>query len=147
MATLSVQKDPQGPDWPLGLIVVASAGTPVGIMSLVDPTNVGSPATATPGTSGAPEYTPRAQQIIFQGVKAGASNGLQNNTGNIYICRKGVGGAGNHNDYGSIVATLAAGQTLVLGSAPLNRNVYSPYRYYIDADNSGDSCLVTLIMQ
>lgn len=143
---LSVQKDREGPDWPLGLIVVASAGTPVSIMSLVDATNVNDPSTATPGTSGANEYTERAQQIIFQGFKASGS-GLGNNTGNIYICRKGAQGAGNRNDYGSIVACIAPGQTFVLASAALDRNVFNPYRYFVDADTANDSCLVTLIIQ
>jgi len=95
MAMQSVQKDFSGPDWPLGLIAVATAGTPVGIMSLVDSANVNDPATITPGTSGANEYTQRCNQIVFYGVKAGASHGLQPNTGNVYVMRKGVQGAGN----------------------------------------------------
>jgi hypothetical protein len=147
MATQSVQKDKQGPDWPLGLIVVATPGTPVGIMSLVDPTGVNDPSTATPGISGADEYTVRAQQIMIQGFKAGASHGLANNTGNIYVVRKGVQGAGNRDDYGSIVATITPGLTLFLASAPFNRNVWSPYRYFIDADNASDAALCMLIIQ
>jgi hypothetical protein len=61
----SVCKDKQGPVWPLGNIIVAAAGTPVNIMSLVDASNVNQPETPTPGTAGADEYTSRAQQIIF----------------------------------------------------------------------------------
>jgi len=151
MATQSVQKDKQGPDWPLGLITVVTPGTPVGIMSLVDPLSSNDPSTATPAATGptlSNEYTERAQQIIFQGVKVGAgAHGLANNTGNIYIVRKGVQGAGNRDDYGSVVATIAPGVTFILSSAALNRDVFSPYRYSIDADNAGDSCLVTMIMQ
>jgi hypothetical protein len=145
MATQSVQKDREGPDWPLGLIT-PTINTPLSIMSLVDASNVNDPSTPTPGTSGSNEYTERAQQIIFQAYKP-SGHGLQNNTGNIYIVRKGVQGAGNRDDYGSVVAVLTPGQTLVLASAALNRNVFNPYRYFIDADTQGDSCLVTLLIQ
>lgn len=148
MAIQSVNKDISGPDWPLGLIVVATPGLPVGIMSLVDPLGVNDPATPTPSTVGAYEYTIRAQQLMFQAVRAGASNGLQINTGNIYIMRKPVQGSGSahDNDFGACVAVLAPGQTLFIASAPINNNVYSPYRYFIDADTAGDSALVTLFI-
>jgi hypothetical protein len=140
----SVMKDKQGPDWPLGLIVVTSPGTPVELMGLVDSTDVNEPESATSATSD--EYTVRAQQIIFQGVKAGAAHGLQNNTGNVYVVREGTGPS-NHDDPGAIVAVITPGTTFVLGSAPLNRDVFSPYRYRIDADTANDACLVTLIIQ
>lgn len=145
---LSVMLDEYGPDWPLGLIVVATPGTPVGIMSLVDSASVNAPNTITPtGTvAGEYEYSPSVQQIFFAAVKAGASHGTQNNTGNIYIVRKGVQGAGNRDDYGAMVFPLAPGASLFLSSAPLERNVFSPYRYSIDADNANDSCLVTLLI-
>lgn len=148
---LSVQKDIQGPDWPLGLITVAASGTPVSIMSLVDSANAGAPETATPSVppgvnEALPEYTAVAQQIIFQAVKSVAP--YVANTGTIYIVRKGVGaGSGNKTDSGSIVAMLQPGQTFFLSSAPLNRNVFNPYRYFIDADTSGDGCLVTMLPQ
>jgi hypothetical protein len=150
MATQSVEIDEYGPDWPLGLIAVVTPGTPVSIMSLVDPSAVNAPnqATSTPGTAtaGQFEYSPSVQQIAFLAVKAGASHGTQNNTGNIYIVRKGVQGAGNRDDYGAMVWALGPGQNLFLSSAPLERNVFSPYRYFIDSDNAGDSCLVTLLI-
>lgn len=155
--TLSVMKDRQGPDWPLGLISVATPGTPVSIMSLVDASNYNDPATAAPTPATAnqvDEYTVRAYGIIFIACKAGASHGVQINTGNIYIVRKGVQGNGNRDDYGAMVATLPPGATtgiefptFFLNAAPLNRNVFSPYRYFIDADNANDSCLVTLLIQ
>jgi hypothetical protein len=143
---LSVMKELAGPDWPLGLIAVVTPGTPVGIMSLVDPNAYNDPSTASSTSSY--EYTVAAQQIFFQAVKAGASHGVQNNTGNIYIVRyasRTVGG-GNRDDYGVMVWTLTPGANIFLSSAPLERNVFSPYRYYIDADNSGDSALVTLLL-
>ena len=149
MATQSVQKDYQGPDWPLGFIDVVTPGTPVSIMSLVDPNNYAAPNTPTSGTSvntNTPEYTVRAQQIMFMGYKPN-THGLQTNAGLVYIMRKGVQGAGNRDDYGSLVKVLAPGETFFLSSAALNKDVYSPYRYYLDADNGGDGALVTLIMQ
>jgi hypothetical protein len=152
----SIMKDRQGPDWPLGVIAVGTPGTPVNIMSLVDPTNLNAPQGAVPAASanntGAPtggnEYTERAQQIIFQAYKSNSGTGLTSNTGNIYIVRSGAGGgSGNRTDFGAIVACLSPGQTLILVGAPMNKDVFSPYRYRIDADNAGDSCLVTLIIQ
>lgn len=144
----SVLKDRHGPDWPLGAIVVATPGTPVGIMSLVDPTGVNDPAAPTPGTAGADEYTPRCNQIVFQGFKTN-TNGMQVNTGNVYIVRYAArgAGAGNRNDTGTMVGIIPSGGSFILAAAPLNRDVFSPYRYYIDADNAGDSALVTLIIQ
>lgn len=153
MATQSVRKDVNGPEWPLGLIVVATPGTPVGIMSLVDPTSVNDPnASNAPGPNNAPkasEYSwGRCQQIEFQAFKAGASHGLQNNTGNIYIIRRGgTPGASNRDDYGSMVTVLTPGGAKTLGSAAQVVDVFSGYDYLIDADNAGDSCLVTLIIQ
>ena len=46
-----------------------------------------------------------------------------------------------------MVVTIAPGQTFILASAPVNKDVFSPYDYWIDADNANDSCLVTLIIQ
>jgi len=144
--TASIQKDLQGPDWPLGFISVATPGTPVGIMSLVDPNNYNSPST--PSSVNSAEYTVRAHQIQFQGYKPGASHGMIYNQGFVYVVRKGVAsGTGNRDDSGSIVAMIAPGQTYFLDAAPINDNTWSPYRYYIDADNATDGALVTLIIQ
>lgn len=143
----SIHLDRQGPDWPLGLITVAASGTPINIMSVVDSGNVNAP-----GTSGATsdEYTVRAYGIIFTAVKSVAPIVL--NTGAIYITRKGVGsGTGNKADSGAIVAVLQPGvatalQTFTLLASPLNREIFSPYRYSIDADTNADGCLVTLLI-
>lgn len=143
----SVHNDKQGPDWPLGYINVVTPGTPISIMSLVDPTSLNDPATATPGSPGTDEYTVRAQQIMFQGFKPDV-NGMQMNTGNVYLVRKAQGtGTGNRNDYGDIVLVIPPGATVFLASAPLNRNVYNPYRYRLDADVASEGALVTLIIQ
>jgi hypothetical protein len=149
MATQSVHKDRQGPIWPLGMIQVVTPGTPVNLMSLIDAALVNAPESATSATSD--EYTPRCYEILFFACKPGAAHGVQVNTGNIYIMRKGVQGAGNRDDYGSMVAALPSGATTAtnfpffrLTAAALNRNVFSPYEFYLDADNGGDGCLVTL---
>jgi hypothetical protein len=151
MATQSVQKNKQGPIWPLGLITVASAGTPVSIMSLVDAALANAPESATSSTSA--EYTERCYEIIFTACKAGASHGVQANAGNVYILMKGVQGNGNRDDYGSMIAALGQGAATVdypkfkLTASALNRDVFSPYQIYIDADNVGDGVLVTLNIQ
>ena len=147
----SVLQDPQGPDWPLGNIVVTVPGTPVRITNLVDSGAVNAPETPTnptvfpSGPSTSDEFTRVAQQIIFQAFKAGAGPPkLANNTGNIYIIRKGSQGI---TDLGVVVAVLTPGQSFVLGSSAMVRNVFSIYRYFIDADNANDACQVTAIIQ
>ena len=146
----SVMLDKHGPIWPLGSIIVATPGTPVNIMSLVDPTLRDAPENAVGGAtisgglvSGA-EYTNRAQQIIFQAFKGSPA---VNNTGNIYVIKKGGSGSLNRSDTGAIVVVIAPGNTFVLSSAPLDRNVFNAYEYFIDADNANDACQVTLIIQ
>lgn len=142
---VSVHKDPQGPDWPLGNIAVPTPGTPVSIMSLVDSASTNAPETGTSTLTD--EYTRRAQQIIFQAFKAGAAPPkFAANTGNVYIVRKSVG-AGGQNDVGTVIACLTPGQTFVLGSSAQVRNVFNLYRYFIDADTANDACQATAIIQ
>jgi hypothetical protein len=132
----------------LGNIVVVTPGTYVSIMSLVDPSFKNAPETPTPGTIGANEYTNRAQQILFQAYKAGAAPPkLTYNTGNIYIVRKPLAGAGGVSDVGTVIECLIPGQTWSLGSAALVRNVFNLYAFYIDADTVGDGCQITAIIQ
>lgn len=148
----SVMKDFRGPDFPLGLITVAVPGTPVAITSLIDPSGVNNPNNPIPTAggvtpAGAVSFDITAQQIIFQGVKPGAAHGVQNNTGNVYIVRKPQGtGSGNRDDFGAMVFVLAAGQTIVLAAPAPLMNIFSPYRYLIDADNAGDGALITLVI-
>ena len=142
----SILKDFQGPDWPLGSIVVATPGVPVGIMSLVDPLSVNDPNSATSLSSG--EYTVRAHQIQFQGMRPGVGGGLTTNTGNIYVVRAAPPkqGSGNRADSGCIVAVIFPGQTFFFSAAEQNMDVLSPYRYFIDADNTGDASQTTLYL-
>lgn len=145
----SVHQDRRGGVWPLGNIIVAVAGTPVRITSLVDAAAVNAPETPTPGTAGADEYSCSAQQIIFQAFKPGAGPpSLAVNAGNIYILRKGAGaGTGNATDKGTIVACVTPGQTFTLVTGAMDRNVFNLYDFYLDADTSADACQVTAIVQ
>jgi hypothetical protein len=150
----SVHKDIHGPDWPLGNITVATPGTYVSIMANVDSgLSIWAPQVFVPGAApytyeSLPEYTVRAQQITFQAYKVGGGPPkMAVNSGLIYIVRLALSGAGGTSDLGTVLEILSPGQTFTLGSAALNRNVYNPYRYFIDADTAGDSCQVTLIIQ
>ena len=131
--------------WPLGFIAVPTPGTPVRITSLVDPTDTAAPETPTnlaPGSTQLPEYTFSAQQLVFEGTKPGVSHGTQQNTGNVYITL-----GGNRDDTGSIIHTLAPGDTWTYGSAAMNRNVFNLYEFYLDADNANDGAIVTALVQ
>lgn len=141
----SVHKDRQGPDWPLGFIAVAASGTPVNLMTNVDSGKVNAPESATSTTSD--EYTVRAQQMIFQGMHPSAGK-MINNTGMAYVLRApAAGGTGNLTDTGTIVALVPPGATVIIASAALDRNVYNPYRYFIDADVSTEGVQATLLIQ
>ena len=152
----SVYKGYNGPGpIPLGLIQVATPGTPVQITSLIDSTSVNAPETLTPGASAvntgaatsSNEYTVTCQQIIVQGMTSNAGNGLKNNTGNVYLMVKGVQGLGNRTDFGAMVLAVTPGLTAVLASAPADVNVFSPYKFYLDADTANDGALITIVVQ
>src|SRR5579864_7636326 len=143
----SVHLDKQGPVWPLGLIIVPTPGTPVRITNLVDSAAVNAPEAVTSATSD--EYTSRAYAIIFQGFKTGAAPPkLAANTGIVYVVKKALAGAGGVGDVGTIIAAIRTGDPpFVLTSAPMNRNTFNLYEFYIDADTANDGCLVTAIIQ
>lgn len=138
----SIQNDPLGPDWPLGLILVATPGTPVNIMSLVDTTLANNANVA-----GTQQYSRASHRIVFTAQKKGVSHGTQNNTGNIYVLRAPVGGAGGRDDYGCYVTVIRpTDPPFVLSTSEPNQNTLNPYRYLIDADNASDGCFVTLVI-
>jgi len=142
--TLSLQRNFHGPLWPLGLISVATPGIPVGFMNLVDPAAYKtSVVTPTLGS----EYAVRAHEMVIQAYKPGLVHGMQFNSGNVYVLVAPAGGSGNRDDSGSIITTLGPGQTMFLESAAMNFNVWSPYTFFVDADNPGDGVMVTLIIQ
>jgi hypothetical protein len=142
----SIQKNPNGPLWPLGFIAVVTPGTPVSFMSLVDPTNDNAPDAPTSTTSA--EYTPRCQEFIITAQKPGAAHGTQLNTGNVYILIAPTPtGSGNRDDMGSLILPMVPGAVFFLSSAFINLNVWSPYKLLVDADNAGDGVLVTMVIQ
>jgi hypothetical protein len=144
MALSVLQDRKSGPDWPLGNIIVVTPGTPVSIMSLVDSALYNAPETATLPQSD--EYSVLCQQVIIQGFKGNGGVGLVPNAGNLYLCRKGAAGLGNRTDYGAIVQVILPGQTVIWASAAPNSNQFTPYRYYLDADNAGDAGQITLLI-
>lgn len=144
----TVQKSPNGPFWVLGNIAVATPGTPVPIMGLVDPTLINDPNN--PTTPASMEYPPRGQAFLMQGFNQGGLTaiGLRVNTGNVYLIKRGTGaGSGNREDAGVIVAVILPGTQQNLSAAALNLDVFNPYDFYVDADNAGDGLQVTLIVQ
>ena len=135
-------------------LVLRTTGTPVNFMINVDPNLVNDPGQTTilSGAGGTilgttTEYTVRAEEVMIQAMKP-AGHGTQQNTGQVYIVRKGTSGnTGNRDDTGSIIATLFPGQTMFLSASAMNRNVWNPYRYSVDADNPNDGVFVTLVIQ
>lgn len=143
----SVLKQIGGPDWPLGQIVVPTPGTPVGIMSLVDPTSVNAPQTQSSASS--LEYTPaRAMDIIITPVHSLAP--FVANTGVIYLLRKNSAtvGTGNRADPGVIVLALTAtAGPFHLSHASSTLEIrFNGYDYFLDADTASDGALITLLL-
>ena len=112
---LSVFTGYNSPLQPLGMIAVATPGTPVRFTSLIDPSNNNAPETFTPAASAnntgaavaSNEYTVRCQQIIIQGAKSNGGTGVTNNTGNVYVMLKGGKGSNNRTDFGAMVLFVA----------------------------------------
>lgn len=102
-------------------------------MSVVDSAGVNDPSAATSTTS--QEYSPVFYSITILAMKAGASHGLQNNTGLLYVVRKG----GSRDDTGTILAALTPGSMYTILITPGALRGFSPYRYYLDADSANDA--------
>jgi hypothetical protein len=133
------------PTWPLGAVIVLTPGTPVRATFIIDPTNANAPETPTSATSA--EYTFRFNQMLFSGYRNDGTKWVRN-TGNVYVIQKGDGtGSANRADAGVLVAVVEPGQTFTLGAAAMNRDVFSPYQYYIDADTANDACAIVGIVQ
>jgi hypothetical protein len=160
---VSVVKAFYGPLWPLGIIVVGTSGTPVGIMSLVDAGSYNAPETAS--TAGGLDPYPQLQaeyancaayDVIITPMKSVGP--VVANTGSIYVVmyplRTGSG-AGNKTDSGAIVLTIppinfastGAPQPYHLSTCISGfQSKFNPYNLYLDADNSADGALVTLMI-
>ena len=153
--SLTIKLDKQGPLWPLGFIKVASPGTPVNIMSLVDPSVLNDPGASNVAVAGADEYAWRCTQVVILAVKPGAlPPGVAVNTGNVYVLKRGAnnGGAGTRNDAGMILAAIPTGTATVfpplvlLPPIPLDRTWINPYDILIDADTANDGVFVYLVI-
>jgi hypothetical protein len=142
--SLSVLQNRNGPLWPLGLITVAASGTPVGLMSLVDSSSYNAPETAT-STHTAEYASAQACDIIITPTKSIAP--VTANTGAIYLLLVGTG-SNNKTDSGVIVLTIATSSGPVHLSTVISRlqAKFDAYQMYLDADNSGDGALVTLVI-
>jgi hypothetical protein len=145
-------QDPQGVDWPLGFIQVVTPGTPVNLMSLVDPGNNNAPGTPTgPGLPARAEYTPTCHKIFVQAVVPANNGGMQLTQGNVYVLRalgpgnQNSGGPGNRSDPGAMVACLFPGGFFTLPAQEFDGPTISPYRYTIDADVATDGVLAVAI--
>lgn len=130
--------NPQGPVYPLGLITVANAGTPVDLSQRVGtnssfgtPSGGVSPLTA----AGSPAPLVCNKLIITPIGTAGKY---------IYLIYKGqAAGAGNGT---SVICAVPVGQTFVLEMPPHAGNPLALDRLQLDTDTNGTAAFVTAIM-
>ena len=156
---VSTLKNIYGPLWPLGLIVVATKGTPVSIMSLVDATSANAPETASTAaglqttTTGMYEYAScAAYDILLTPMKS--VNPVVANTGAIYVVMYPLrtAGTGNNADPGVLVMTIPPFTAGTLTPVHLSSTVgrlsshFNPYNLYLDSDNNSDGAIVTLLI-
>jgi hypothetical protein len=132
---------------PIGFVPVPSPGTPVSLMSVLDPSNNNAPTTAT-GPQTTPygsrlEYPTSCRGIAFQGYKQGGNGSPVFNAGAVYIMVAAAGGgSGNNIDMGAMIKVLQPGQDFFYPPPDANLDRFSPYYLYLDADNAGDGALV-----
>lgn len=138
----SILADIQGPDWPLGSVAVATPGTPVGLMSVADPTSKWAPGTAVDPLVGLPGYTVRGYRLVMYGYKNSGTTWVAN-TGNVYLLRKGSGSS-NRSDSGVLVEVIPTAGRVVIEGVSLVKDWCSPYRYFVDADTAADALTAVL---
>ena len=113
---------PYGPFQPLGLITVATPGTPVPLSQ-----NIG----VYYSSVGKSEYALQFNQVLIQATLA--------NTGNIVLVVPG----GSINNTDSIIFTLGPGSYLFLGGDAPARNTFDLNSFWIDSNVGGSSAQVT----
>jgi hypothetical protein len=116
-------------------------------MTNVVPSNSNSPETATSVSSPGLATSPTCHKIFIQPYKPAANNnGMVSNTGNIYLMAVGVGsGPGNRSDSGAMVFVIPPGSgSTTYPAQEAEGDVVSPYKFFLDADVSGEGGLVTL---
>jgi len=138
----SVSVDFSGPDICLGCATVVTPGTPVQFTFAIDPTGLLYAPEVSNRSSGKLFPPLRFQQIILQAMIPD-THGMKDNTGNVYIVRRG----GSRDDPGLMVMVIKKGVTVFLASAPRIGDTFNPYRYWVDADNAGDGLLITGLTQ
>jgi len=126
--TITAFQSPVSGPWPLGMITVATSGTPIPLN-----TNVG-PQTANAATH--PTVTVR--QLILTGDS--------DNSGAIYLLRKVQGQIVTKLTTNFIVQVIYPGNTVSVpnGNVSINSAI-NPDDYVVDADNNGDKVFVTAI--
>lgn len=137
----SVLTNRTGQFWPLGFIKVPTAGTPVCIMSVVDANNTNAPGNQTNTLSD--EYPWVVRGLAVNGWKPNANNnGLQVNSGNVYILAQG-NGSQNRADYGVYIGVVVPGGSFFLPEGPTGMDLINPYGIFLDTDNNNDGAMVT----
>jgi hypothetical protein len=128
-----------GPLYPLGLLTVAAAGTPLALSTNVSgDTGFGTPSTgiAPLTTKGVPSPV-MCNKIIVHAL-------VGNSGANIYLVFKGQGAAAGGGT--SVIMVIPKGTTQILSMPENAGNPVSIDRLAIDADTTGDKAYVTLVM-
>lgn len=143
----SIQKLRGAAMTPLGSIKVTTPGTPVSLMSYLDPGNNNAPGTPTGITinkyGADTPYSPAVRGIGIQGYHQGANNAITINAGNVYLLvAPAAGGSGNNQDVGAMVKVISPGADYFYPPDAANLDRISPYYLYLDADNAGDGAII-----
>ena len=140
---LSVHQSRTGSVWPLGFVKVTTPGAQVCFMLNTDSANNQTPSAGSNNIT--EEYTPVFRGFGVQAYKPAANNnGTVANTGNIYLMFYPAGGAGNRADYGAMIKTIPSGSDWFFPPEGIGADLFSPYSFFLDADNGGDGAIVTL---
>lgn len=129
--------NPMGPIYPLGLISVATAGTPVGLDANVPITTaLGTPTAGIPGytTAGVPSQV-QANQIKI--------NAPSTNVGDVYLIFKSQAAAAGSGT--SVIVVIPKGQERTVG-APAGSSPFQVDKMGLDAATNGDGAYVTLLI-
>ena len=128
----AAQVNPLSGIWPLGLITVTTAGTPVNLN-----TRVG----AQKAVAGTRQYPSRVRQIIFS--TPGGTTGRPN-AGNIYISYQGA----TKSDVNNVVLVIPPGaQYSIPHGLGLEQAAIVPDNFSVDADVNGDGVYVSAVVQ
>jgi len=134
---MTVFGNPSSGVYPLGLISVATAGTPVALNANVAITTAfGTPTTGVPGltTKGVPSQV-QANQIKI--------NAPSTNAGDVYLVFKSQAAAAGSGT--SVIVVIPKGQERTVG-APAGSSPFQVDQFALDAATNGDGAYVTLIV-